>query len=436
MEKESSKVELKYNEIADLFNNENNNFSFSRELFSFGYILKSHKLEKEYDSGKGLTLDPILNSLISSKKHNVTKIHGVLQLLYLSNIYNYGQWNFYSTDQLLECINSGYLFIVEKTDHKFFSIKHLVEIENRLTMEDMFQPSVDQSYEIIVLWNKASKTKPVLITSVGEFIKNVGTEIYENNYSSLNELGYKYFYRGHADFNFQPIPSVFRGSFLINEKKLYQELLIRKTANFYNCNTVLDHLSLMQHYGLPTRLLDLTTNPLMALYFACDSDIKKSGEILIFKERTEMIKYDDSDSVKIASCMALLKVEEKNDFLNGGEDDHAKLLSVVRKEVGHFEDIINRDHLSNIYFVKVNYGDNIRVEAQSGVFAISANHDTFISKMNEKRANPSRFIIPFNSKKTIREELNVLSINEFTVYTEMTDTTKHLKDKIDRKSVV
>jgi hypothetical protein len=50
-------------------------------------------------------------------------------------------------------------------------------------------------------------------------------------------------------------------------------------------------LGLLQHYGIPTRLMDLTENALVALFFACEGNPDKDGEVLVFKNSI----YDVAD---------------------------------------------------------------------------------------------------------------------------------------------
>ena len=80
-----------------------------------------------------------------------------------------------------------------------------------------------------------------------------------NSYiSTLRKEAGTLFFRGHADPNYFLCPSIMRTPRLLqNESTIYHELIINCPNDFEKCHSHLEKLVKMQHYGLPTRLLDI-----------------------------------------------------------------------------------------------------------------------------------------------------------------------------------
>ena len=124
------------------------------------------------------------------------------------------------------------------------------------------------------------------------------------------EKGHTRFFRGHGDEGWQMLPSIYRENYLIkNEDKIIKDALTYCPDDFSPSDTLFEKLVKLQHYGYSTRLLDLTTNALVALYFSAwnKDHHDKNGELIILDIPNEEIKYGDSDTVAILSAISLRK---------------------------------------------------------------------------------------------------------------------------------
>lgn len=107
----------------------------------------------------------------------------------------------------------------------------------------------------------------------------------------------RWVFRGHSSTEFKLIASVGRGNHTSRSREKYERSLFdifRREARGYLPTIPSDEwewLALAQHHGLPTRLLDWTYNPLVALYFAIEANPNLDGQLFALYATTKASEF-------------------------------------------------------------------------------------------------------------------------------------------------
>lgn len=273
------------------------------------------------------------------------------------------------------------------------------------------------------------------VNSVSSFIENV---------LDIDHHGREVFYRGHSNRNkYRLEPSILRkddrGNFIYRdaEDRMYRELLVSNSADFHGDVYTLDRLVRMQHYSLPTRLLDITSNPLIALYFACKSNPNDDGEVVVFSMERSQIKYFDSDT---ASCIANLTrlPQDSKESIDYSSNDVRKfnrqpavkrLLHFVKEEKPFFESRLDPRHLRSVVCVKGKH-TNSRIAFQSGAFLLFG-QDATLDEGGSADISVQR--IGVSNKRAVLKQLDQLNINDSTVFPYIESSAKYIASKFQFK---
>jgi hypothetical protein len=224
-------------------------------------------------------------------------------------------------------------------------------------------------------------------------------------------------FRGHADVSWELSPGVYRPNFnvrdederLSKERQLTQDFGVMSAGLLSSPRSDVELYFLQQHYRMPTRLLDWTTNPLAALYFASTLHPDKEGFLFMM------------DASRLGP-------DQRAAWPDGTE-----FRGIATSRNGHFERALHPIFRwrepegrfpSFIVPVRPHHFDR-RIALQRGCFTFHPPGRGTLTK--HENGSLKVYSISPDAKKRLGRELPLLGVDHFTVYGDLDHLAEYLK---------
>jgi len=192
----------------------------------------------------------------------------------------------------------------------------------------------------------------------------------------------------------------FREIVMINQFKANAHLYLKTLPQ--NSESSLEWLSIMQHFGCPTRLLDVTASPYIALHFALEEG-HDDAVVYAFNHR-EFKKID----------IGVIGREYQRDVLENKKGSKAFIIPYEPEQT------------------------NERLVAQQGAFIVHSNNyekiDTIISLYDSDRPLTKKFIIPAKLRLDGLKKLRRMNITAASLFPGLDGFCRSLKDQTESTS--
>jgi len=211
-------------------------------------------------------------------------------------------------------------------------------------------------------------------------------------------------YNYNENYIFQAFSSLYRN--------YTSERFIEKSSEFY---------SFMQHYGIPTRLLDWTENGILALYFAInDGAYNEDAERVIWVLNPGAINCLTRERLSYAPFVSTVPYVQARMRMVGYVKD-GKLIPEFKEKELDFAGLSDEKFKFPIAFWPASSG-NIRIAAQKGCFTI---HGTDPQPIESFYDNPKirKYLIKVKIRKEsvllLREQLQLMGMTPISVYPDL-----------------
>jgi hypothetical protein len=259
--------------------------------------------------------------------------------------------------------------------------------------------------------------KEIKIVSLKEFSGSIEDLLH----GGINK---NFWYRGVQDFEYNLLPTLYRHKTISDLSKLneleqimmtrFKERSIPFLDRSIDYDDVWGWMFIMQHFGIPTRLLDWTENPFIGLFFALQESEKTM-------EKDAAVWILDPDNW---NNTALKHMNFKSGILN---KDAMIIHNYETKKLD--TSILTSPPLSI-------YGDHNspRIVSQRGVFIIYGSNNKPMEEIYKDIYDSDdilfKFIIPKDKKADIILSLNKIGITESVIFPDLEGVACEIKNKI------
>lgn len=230
-------------------------------------------------------------------------------------------------------------------------------------------------------------------------------------YEAEDKLGgLSCWYRGHADTTWRLTPRIFRpDSPTKHERNLITLFKLEAPVRYDRCpsgagpESGFAWLSLMRHYGLPTRLLDWSESILVAAHFAVEEAPRKSRSV-----------------IWALGAFELSNVMREESIINSPDDE--KVAELVRKaEEGRQDRTIVCPVIPSAF-------DN-RMLLQQSRFTIHGSN-AYLDKHEDARQFLMKLIIPNEDRESLRLMLRTVGLKQSSLFPDLEHLSKDLVEEL------